>query len=91
VSDRATQASRVLRLLVKRGNTGLTQADFLPPRIADGGKPIARLASRIEELRNDHGVGIVSGGRRASLEVYVLADLATLPDLPPRLFDDDDA
>lgn len=84
-----TQRTRVLAALVARGPVGITSADFQPGRVVDGGKPIARLASRIEELRNDHHVAIVSGGRRGSLEIYVLADHASVPTPPAPLFDDE--
>jgi len=85
--NRASQRDRVLRLLVERGARGVIQRDFLPPGVVDGGKPIARLASRIEELRNDDGLKIVSAGRRSGYEVYRLADPATAPKPAPRLFD----
>jgi hypothetical protein len=85
--DDGTQRRRVLAQLVKSGATGITSADFGTPRVIDGGKPIARLAARIEELRRA-GVEIASGGRRGKLEVYVLADASSVPDLPPRLFED---
>jgi hypothetical protein len=34
-----------------RGVLGITQVDFLGPNVIDGGKPILRLAPRINELR----------------------------------------
>ena len=92
MSARATQRTRVLALLVRVGERGLTQADVSPHGgVIDGGKPIARLASRIEELRNDHGVPIVGGERRQGFEVYRLAVDAALPPVPPTLFDGDAA
>lgn len=88
----ATQRTRVLAQLVQAGERGITQADFSPHGgVIDGGKPIARLASRIEELRNHHHVSIVSGGQRQRYEVYRLADDAELPPAPPTLFDGDEA
>lgn len=86
--DEGTQRRRILAQLVQCGTRGITQADFLPPRVIDGGTPIARLASRIEELRNDHHVAIIDAGWRSKLKVYALADASTLPDLPEPLFTD---
>ena len=81
----AAQRTRVLALLIRRGAEGITQADFLLPDVADGGRPITRLAARIEELRNHHGVAIDNAGVRGRLKVYVLAESAVKP--TPSLFE----
>lgn len=89
---RALQRDRVLDLLLSRGETGVTQADFSPPRVVDGGKPIARLASRIDELRNGEGLPIVDAGWRSNLRVYRLLLEGAVDEVlepPARLFEDD--
>lgn len=76
-----TQRERVLRLLVQRGARGITQADLYDP--ADGGAPIARLASRISDLR---ALGHDIRARRQTNGVarYALtAAPATVRDTPP--------
>lgn len=47
----STQRARVLTALRRRGADGITAADFLPPVVIDGGPPILRLPSRVDELR----------------------------------------
>jgi len=47
---RPTQAERILRLLEQRGERGITALDLLSPT-ADGGPPVMRLPSRIDEMR----------------------------------------
>lgn len=73
-----TQKGRVLELLKKRGQNGITQVDFLAPWVADGGKPITRLAARVLELR-DAGFNIENRGTRNGCVVYVLADPVIKP------------
>lgn len=79
------QRERVTMALALHTERGITQYDFLPGRTAiDGGPGIARLASRIEELRNDHGVPIEDAGWRNGLKVYCMA-IGPRPEPPPRL------
>jgi hypothetical protein len=73
VSERLTQRDRVLQALQRVGSHGLTQVDFQPPSVIDGGAPITRVAARIEELR-DAGHRIDSTGRRDKCVIYVLRD-----------------
>lgn len=47
-----TDKQRVHRLLIARGDLGVSPVDFQSPTI-DGGKPIMRVAARIKELRDD--------------------------------------
>jgi len=58
--------------------------------VADGGTPITRVASRIDELRQD-GVAIADGAWRSSFKVYLLAADAPAPGSPARLFEPGDA
>jgi hypothetical protein len=74
-----TQTERVLRLLERRGPHGVTAVDFQLPDIADGGKPILRVAARILELR-DQGHRIVDGGVRNKCKVYILEPAQTEPE-----------
>lgn len=55
-----TQNERVHKALKVAGRRGLTRLDFEESPIIDGGPPLLRVASRIEELKNKHGVNIVS-------------------------------
>lgn len=73
-----TQRDRVLRALERVGSHGLTQVDFQPPHVIDGGAPITRVAARIEELRGQ-GHRIDNRGRRDKCAVYVLAATAHEP------------
>jgi hypothetical protein len=89
-------AERVLELARRRGRRGVHCSDFdVPGQTADGGKPIRRLAARVDELRN---LGHVFETRkRADRTVdYVLARDAAAVELalreiserePERLFD----
>jgi hypothetical protein len=81
-----SQRQRVIRLLLDRGPRGISQRDFLLPGVVDGGKPIARLASRIDELRQE-GADIVAGGWRSSFRIYVLREGTEVAHVPSRLFD----
>lgn len=69
------QTDRVLALLQRRGAQGITPIDFLLPGVADGGKPITRLAARIKDLR-DAGHRIDSGVA-GGVAVYRLASAAS--------------
>lgn len=75
-----SQKDRVYRLLVARGAAGLTNVDMLLPGVADGGKPVTRLAGRIKELRDD-GHRIVSK-RLMNGTRYVLQDCSSVPAAP---------
>lgn len=46
-----TDRERVLALLERRGPAGVTPVDFAAPHVADGAKPIMRVAARVLELR----------------------------------------
>jgi hypothetical protein len=66
-----TQTTRVYRALLAAGARGVRQQDFLPPEVTDGGRPIARLASRIAELRAaGHAIDTVRAP--SGIAVYVL-------------------
>jgi hypothetical protein len=58
-----TQRERVLRLLRQRGSRGVCAPDFLLPDIADGGRPITRLAARVAELRAAGHIIVPAGSR----------------------------
>lgn len=77
-----TQKQRVLRSLERAGQRGITAVDFAAPAVCDGGPPIMRLPSRIDELKQD-GHRIVAAGTRHRCRVYVLvAPVALPPDSP---------
>jgi hypothetical protein len=76
-----SQKQRVLKAARAAGTTGLTSVDFLLPDVIDGGKPITRLAARIEELEAD-GIRFWRDGRRNGCVIYVL-DAAHRPALRP--------
>lgn len=69
-----TQRDRVLAQLKRTGRV-LPYQDFTPPTV-DGGKPIARVAPRIEELRQE-GYDIQTRIAENGTAVYVLADQQT--------------
>lgn len=71
--NQLSQKDRVLRLLRQRGNRGITAVDFLGPYVADGGKPITRVAARVQDLR-DAGYDVQTVGKRNQCAVYVLMD-----------------
>jgi hypothetical protein len=91
-----TQVERVLHAARRAGPRGITAVDFLAPDVCDGGKPITRLAARINDLEH-RGFKFRDGGRRQSTKVYVLDRVPVTfawPDTPPepadttvRLFD----
>lgn len=87
-----TQTDRVLQLLRQRREAGITAVDFAAPNIADGGKPIMRLAARIAELRGA-GHKITDGGRTGAVKRYVLEEPQRAPEhategsTPTALFD----
>lgn len=66
-----TQNQRVLKLLQERRERGVTQADFLPPAVQ--GRPVARLAARVQDLRNN-GHDIVTVRRPGQYAVYRLVE-----------------
>lgn len=64
-----TQAERVLKAL--RSYRGVSQVEFLAPNVCDNGKPITRLAARVQDLRDQgHEISII--GRRHGCVVYRL-------------------
>jgi hypothetical protein len=89
------QAERVLELARKRGRHGVHQTDFDAGRVVDGGKPIRRLAARIDELKA-RGHWFTTRRHRNRTVTYVLVQDAdavalTLRDAgeaePDRLFE----
>jgi len=67
-----TQAARVLAALRSRGQHGICAVDFLVPDVCDGGSPILRLPSRINDLKNvGHDIEN-TGKRRSKTDIYVL-------------------
>ena len=66
-----SQRDRVLAALHRFRLSGITQVDFSPPHVIDGGAPITRLAARVQELR-DEGFQILSADRRDKCTVYRL-------------------
>jgi hypothetical protein len=70
---RLTQTARVEQLLRRRGEHGMTAAEFTAPTV-DGGPPIFRVAARVAELRA-RGLAVVSEDTRdGGLTVYVLRE-----------------
>jgi hypothetical protein len=64
--------------------SGVTQIDFDPPNVIDGGKPIRRLAARIGELRTRFGCEIpLTAERRHKHAVYKLVDVKPVPQQAP--------
>ncbi len=77
MSAARSQNARVLRALQNRGKRGITQLDFVPPLVVDGGTPVLRLPARINELRRrGHAIRsrltTTAGGARVAL--YTLDD-----------------
>jgi hypothetical protein len=88
-------AERVLELARKRGTYGIHPTDFDAGRVVDGGKPIRRLAARIDELR-DQGHWFDTRRHRDRTVTYVLVRDAAAVELvlsragepePERLFE----
>lgn len=87
-------AERVLELARKRGRRGVHSSDFdVAGQTADGGKPIRRLAAKIDELRNQ-GHWFNARKRRDRTVDYVLVRDAATVELalreasePERLFE----
>ncbi len=80
-----TQRARVLRQLINAEKHGITARDFLLPDVCDGGRPITRLASRIDEIRAEiraEGRSIDASGRRHGFVIYRLIEAAPRP-APP--------
>lgn len=48
-----TQKERILKALKAAGSNGIRPEDFLLPDVIDAGKPILRVASRINDLRKE--------------------------------------
>jgi hypothetical protein len=71
MSDKPSQADRVLMSLVQAGSTGITQGDWLAPTGADGLGRITRVAARVGELRED-GLNVVTDGERDGFARYIL-------------------
>ena len=80
---RMTQVQRVEQLLRRRGEHGVTAADFLLPHVVDGLKPVARLAARIDELRSRGGLTIHTEGTRGGFAVYVLRETQRVTSTTP--------
>lgn len=66
-----TDKQRILRFALERGDQGFTAVDFQLPHVADGGKPILRVAARVKDLR-DEGFVFHDGGTRNRCKVYIL-------------------
>jgi hypothetical protein len=71
MSDKPTQADRVLMSLVQAGSQGVTQGQWNQTGGIDGLGWITRLPARIGELRED-GLNIVTDGERDGFAVYKL-------------------
>jgi hypothetical protein len=69
-----TQTDRVYQLLRRRGEAGITVADFIGPETADGGPTVSRLAARVGQLRHERGLNIVAEGRRGGYVIYRLRE-----------------
>jgi hypothetical protein len=77
----ATQAARILRALVQRGERGISQADFASSPTIDGGPPVWRVPARVDELRRrGHAIETrrVRTAHGAHIAVYAL-----LPEVAP--------
>lgn len=76
-----SQNDRVLAALRRAGRFGITQVDFSLPDVIDGGKPINRVAARINDLGNaGHVIG--KRGTRNRCAVYVLKASGVSPTVP---------
>lgn len=76
----ATQTRRVLRALERNPERGVTAVDFQLPDVIDGGKPITRLAARVQDLQ-DAGYRITAGERRQKCVVYRLVPAGAASEL----------
>ena len=76
-----TQVDRVLAAVTRAGARGITAVDFAAPDVIDGGKPIMRVAARINDIRND-GIAIVTDGERNGCAVYKLASAIDQEETP---------
>jgi len=86
-------AERVLELARLRGPVGVHQTDFDAGRVVDGGRPIRRVAARIDELRGA-GHWFTTRKHRDRTVTYVLVRDAAAVELalhdasePSRLFE----
>lgn len=66
-----TQKERILKALKAAGATGISPEDFLLPDVIDAGKPILRVAARIDDLRKE-GVKITTDSN-GTTAIYKLA------------------
>lgn len=65
-----TQKDRILQALRLAGQTGIRPEDFLLPDVIDGGKPILRVAARVQDLRKEgHRINTDTSGVTA---IYTL-------------------
>lgn len=70
-AKRPTQRSRLPRALLAAGPRGVATTDFLAPNVIDGGLPILRVPSRVDELRQrGHLIETTRASNRTA--VYVL-------------------
>jgi hypothetical protein len=80
VSARAARsgAERVLDLARRRGRRGVHQTDFDVGRVVDGGKPIRRLAARVDELKRDGHWFTTRRNRDRTITYILVRDAAAL-------------
>jgi hypothetical protein len=71
MTDKPSQADRVLMSLVHAGSQGVTQGQWLETGGVDGLGRITRVAARVGELRED-GLNVVTDGERDGFAVYKL-------------------
>lgn len=75
-----SQRERVLAALRRAGAEGVSTTDFLPPDVIDGGQPILRVPSRVDELRQ-RGHDIETVRQRSGVARYVLRPPSSAPPL----------
>lgn len=76
-----SQTDRVLTALQKTAGRGVTQNDFLPGNVIDGGEKITRVSRCIDDLKN-RGWLVEVVDRRDGFVVYVLQGRAEAPSAP---------
>jgi len=81
-----TQNARILTLLTQRGERGITAMDMLSPT-ADGGPPVMRLPSRIDELRRcgyriSSRMVATAGGARVARYILTVASGSSAQSYP---------
>lgn len=69
-SRKPTQMDRVLE--ASRSYRGVCQAELLGPDVVDGGKPITRLAARIEDLETKRQCVFENLGWKSGTKIYRL-------------------